>query len=110
LIALTGDQLVRATTNMQKGQVVLATGALGIVIATDSSPICMTLTMQVSVANEHITLAHSLKRVDADTAKACDYSGAEKTTDDLFVLKGSPRWEKKHQWFPAKTDEPKQHP
>src|SRR5271155_3548798 len=30
-------------------------------IATDSSPICMTLTMRVSVADEHITLAHSLK-------------------------------------------------
>ena len=29
LIALTGDQLVRVATNMQKGQVVLITGALG---------------------------------------------------------------------------------
>jgi NADPH:quinone reductase-like Zn-dependent oxidoreductase len=29
LIALTGDQLVRLTTNVQKGQVVLITGALG---------------------------------------------------------------------------------
>jgi NADPH:quinone reductase-like Zn-dependent oxidoreductase len=29
LIALTGDQLVRAATNVQKGQVVLVTGALG---------------------------------------------------------------------------------
>jgi len=29
LIALTGDQLVRLTTNLQKGQVVLVTGALG---------------------------------------------------------------------------------
>jgi hypothetical protein len=76
-------------------------------IATDSSPICMTLTIQVSVADEHITLAHSLKRVDADTAKACEYSGAEKTTEDIFVLKGSSRWEKEHQWFPAKADEPK---
>jgi NADPH:quinone reductase-like Zn-dependent oxidoreductase len=29
LIALTGDQLVRSATNVQKGQVVLITGALG---------------------------------------------------------------------------------
>lgn len=77
-------------------------------IATDSSPVCMTLTMQVSVADKHITLAHSLKRLDADQAKACKFFGAEKTTEDIFVLKGSPRWEKEHKWFPDKTDEPKQ--
>ena len=29
LISLTGDQLVRVATNVQKGQVVLITGALG---------------------------------------------------------------------------------
>jgi NADPH:quinone reductase-like Zn-dependent oxidoreductase len=28
-VALTGDQLVRLATNVQKGQVVLVTGALG---------------------------------------------------------------------------------
>jgi hypothetical protein len=79
-------------------------------IATDSSPICMTLTMQVSVADKHITLAHSLKRLEAEQAKACKFFGAEKTTEDIFVLKGSPRWEKEHQWIPDKTDQPKQHP
>ncbi len=77
-------------------------------IATDSSPICMTLTMQVSVADKHVTLVHALKRLDADKAKACTFFGAEKTTEDIFVLKGSPRWEKEHKWFPDKTDEPKQ--
>jgi NADPH:quinone reductase-like Zn-dependent oxidoreductase len=30
LVALTGDQLVRLATNVQKGQVVLVTGALGV--------------------------------------------------------------------------------
>jgi hypothetical protein len=79
-------------------------------IATDASPMCMTLTMQVSVADKHITLMHSLKRLDGDAAKACKDFGADKTTEDIFVLKGSPRWEKEHQWFPVKTDEPKQHP
>jgi hypothetical protein len=79
-------------------------------IATDSNPICMTLTMQVSVADKHITLTHSLKRLDADKAKACKDFGAEKTTEDIFVLKGSPRWEKEHKWTPDKPDEPKQHP
>jgi hypothetical protein len=77
-------------------------------IATDSSPICMSLTMQVTVADKHITLAHALKRLDKEQADACKYFGAEKTTEDIFVLKGSPRWEKEHQWFPDKTGEPKQ--
>jgi len=67
----------------------------------------MTLTMKVSVGDKHITLAHALKRLDAETAKACKFFGAEKTIEDIFVLKGSPRWEKEHEWFP-KTDEPKQ--
>jgi hypothetical protein len=79
-------------------------------IATDSSPICMTLTMQVSAADKRITLVHALKRLEADQAKACKDFGAEKTTEDIFVLKGSPRWEKEHRWFPDKADEPKQHP
>jgi hypothetical protein len=79
-------------------------------IATDSSPICMTLTMQVSVADKHITLAHSLKRLDADKAEACKFLGAEKTTEDIFVLKRSARWEKEHKWLPDNPDEPKQHP
>ena len=71
-------------------------------IATDSSPICMNLTLQVSIADKHITLVHALKRLDADKAKACKTFGAEGTVEDLFVLKGSPRWEKEHQWFPKK--------
>ena len=79
-------------------------------IATDSSPVCMNLTLQVSVADKRITLARALKRLDADKAKACKAFGAEETTEDIFVLKGSPRWEKEHQWFPDKTDQPKQYP
>ena len=78
-------------------------------IATDSSPVCMTLTMHVSVADKYIRSIHALKRLDADQAKACKDFGAEKTTEDIFVLKGSARWEKEHQWFPDKEDEPKQH-
>ena len=76
-------------------------------IATDSSPICMSLTMQVSVADKHITLTHTLKRLAAEQAKACKDFGAEKTTEDFFVIKGTPRWEKEHQWFPDRKDEPK---
>jgi hypothetical protein len=79
-------------------------------IATDSSPTCMTLTMQVSAADKHITLTHALKRLDAETAKSCKYFGAEKTTEDFFVVKGTPRWEKEHKWFPDEKDEPKQQP
>ncbi len=54
-------------------------------IATDSSPICMTLTMQVSVADRHITLTHSLKRLDDDKAEGCKFFGADQTTEDIFV-------------------------
>jgi hypothetical protein len=74
-------------------------------IATDSSPVCMNLTLQVSVADKRITLARALKRLDADKAKACKAFGAEETTEDIFVLKGSPRWEKEHQWFPRKDEQ-----
>jgi hypothetical protein len=74
-------------------------------IATDSSPICMSLTMQVSVADKHITLTQ-LKRLDAEKAEACKDFGAEKTTQDFFVLKSTPRWKKEHLWVPSK-DEPK---
>jgi hypothetical protein len=107
---------VLATADNLMGRPHVFTGYLDIIkwdddglIATDSSPICMSLTMQVSVADKHVTLTHSLKRLEADKAKACKDFGAEKTTEDIFVLKGSPRWEKEHQWFP-KPDEPKQHP
>jgi hypothetical protein len=63
-------------------------------IATDSSPVCMALTMQVSVADKHVTLAHAPKKLDADKAKACKFFGAEKSAEDLFVLKGSPAGKK----------------
>jgi hypothetical protein len=79
-------------------------------IATDSTPICMTLTMQVSPADKHITLARALKRLDAEQAQACKFFGAEKSIEDIFVLKGSPRWEKEHQWFPDKAGQSKQQP
>jgi hypothetical protein len=71
-------------------------------IATDSSPICMTLTMQVSAGDKHVTLMHSMKKLAADQAKACKFFGASESAEDLFVLKGSPRWEKEHEWIPKK--------
>jgi hypothetical protein len=72
-------------------------------IATDSSPICMTLTMQVSAGDKHVVLMHSMKKLAADQAKACKYFGANESAEDLFVLKGSPRWEKEHEWLPKKN-------
>ncbi|HET6932589.1 MAG TPA: hypothetical protein VFI45_19850 [Candidatus Acidoferrum sp.] len=108
---------VLATAENLMGRPHVFTSYLGVIkwdddglIATDSSPICMTLTMQVSFADKHITLAHSLKRLDADKAEACKFFGAEKTTEDIFVIKGSARWEKEHKWLPEKEVEPKQHP
>src|ERR1700682_2545046 len=53
-------------------------------IATDSSPICMTLTMQVSVADKHITLAHSLKRLDPDKAEALQFFGGGENNENMF--------------------------
>jgi hypothetical protein len=77
-------------------------------IATDSSPICMALTLQITVADKHITLMHSLKRLEKEQAGACKDFGADKSTEDVFVLKGSPRWEKEHRWIPEKSDKPTQ--
>ena len=84
---------VLATANNLMGRPHVFTSYLDIIkwdddglIATDSSPICMTLTTQVSVADKHIALAHSLKRLDADKAEACKFFVSEKTTEDTFVL------------------------
>jgi hypothetical protein len=46
--------------------------------------------MQISFADEYVTLVHAVKRLGADQAKARKDFGAEKTTEDIFVLKGSP--------------------
>lgn len=103
---------VIATADNLKGRPHVFTSYLDVIkwdddglIATDSSPVCMNLTMQVSIADKHITLARALKRLDTDKAKACKAFGAEKTTEDIFVLKGSPRWEKEHQWFPRRDEQ-----
>src|SRR5258708_17644935 len=65
-------------------------------IATDSSPICMTLTMQVSVAEKHITLSHSLKRLDADKAEACKFFWRGENHRRYFCAKGFASLEKEH--------------
>lgn len=72
------------------------------IIATDSSGICMTVTVQISFADKRITSTHAVKQLDDETKKACKFFGAEKTEEDIFVLKGSARWSKEHSLFPQK--------
>jgi len=66
------------------------------IVASDSSGICMTVTVQISFAEKHISSTHSAKQLNDKTKEACKYFGAEKTEEDIFVLRGSERWAKEH--------------
>jgi hypothetical protein len=72
------------------------------IIARDSSKICMTVTMQITFAEKRISSTHSIKRLDDEKKKACNFLGADKTEEDIFVLKGSERWNKEHSFLPQK--------
>jgi hypothetical protein len=72
------------------------------IIASDSSGICMTVALQVSFAEQRVSATHSMKQLNDKTKEACNYFGAQKTEEEIFVLKGSPRWTKEHALFPEK--------
>jgi hypothetical protein len=63
-------------------------------VASDSSGICMTVTVQISFAEKRISSTHSAKQLNDKMQQACKYFGAEKPEEDIFVLKGSERWVK----------------
>jgi hypothetical protein len=66
------------------------------IIVSDSSGICMTVTVQISFAEKRISSTHSAKQLNDKTKEACKFFGAEKTEEEIFVLKGSERWTKEH--------------
>jgi hypothetical protein len=66
------------------------------IIASDSSGICMTVAVQISFAEKRISATHSAKQLNEKTKEACKHFGAEKTEEDIFVLRGSARWTKEH--------------
>lgn len=66
------------------------------IIASDSSGICMTVAVQIVFAEKRVSATHSAKQLNDKTKEACKYFGAEKTEEDIFVLKGSERWTKEH--------------
>lgn len=72
-------------------------------VVSDSSGICMTVTVQISFAEKRISSTHSAKQLNDKTKEACKYFGAEKTEEDIFVLKGSERWNKEHSLIPEKS-------
>jgi hypothetical protein len=72
------------------------------IVATDSSGVCMTVTMQITFAEKRISATHSMKRLDDEKKKACNFLGAEKTQEEIFVLRGSERWNKEHSFLPEK--------
>lgn len=73
------------------------------IIATDSSGICMTATMQISFADKHISSTHAVKQLDEKTNEACKFFQAGETEEDIFILKGSERWRKEHTLLPQKS-------
>jgi hypothetical protein len=62
----------------------------------------MTVTLQISFAEKRISSTHSMKQLDDKTKGACNFFGADKTQEDIFVLKGSERWNKEHSFLPEK--------
>jgi hypothetical protein len=63
------------------------------IIASSSSGICMTRTMLISFADKSISDTHSEKVLDKDKKGACAFFGASGTEIDVFVVKGSDKWE-----------------
>ncbi len=74
------------------------------IIATSSSGTCMTVTMLVGFAERSISSTHSMKQLDDEQKKACKFFGAEKTEEDVFVVKGSERWNKEHTFLPKPSE------
>jgi hypothetical protein len=64
-----------------------------------SDAVCMTQTAVVTFADKTITSTLSMKQLNEQQKKACNFLGAEKTETWSFVLRGSERWEKEYvQW------------
>jgi hypothetical protein len=74
------------------------------IVATDSSGTCMTVTMQISFADKRISSTHSVKQLDDKMKESCKFFQADKTEEDIFVLKGSERWNKEHSFLPQKSE------
>jgi len=74
------------------------------IVATSSSGTCMTITMLISFAEKSISSTHSMKQLDDKTKEACKFFGAEKTEEDVFVVRGSERWNKEHSFLPEKSE------
>lgn len=72
------------------------------IIATDTSGTCMTVTLQISLADKRISSTHAVKRLDQEAKEACKFFQADKTEEDIFVLKGSERWRKEHSFIPPR--------
>ena len=66
------------------------------ILATNSSGLCMTLNMQIVFAEKRISSTHSMKQLPDEQKKACNFFGAKQTEEDIFIVKGSERWNKEH--------------
>jgi len=73
------------------------------IIARDSSGVCMTVTMQITFAEKRMSSTHSMKQLDDEQKQACNFFGADKTEEEIFILKGSERWNKEHSFIPQKS-------
>ena len=70
------------------------------IIATDSSGICTTTTIQIAFAEKRISSTHSMKQLDDKTREGCKFFEANKTQEESFVLRGSERWVKERSTVP----------
>jgi hypothetical protein len=106
-----GKMCVEATAEYYMGHPHVSVNYLDVIkwdkdgiIATDASGSCMTVTLQVSFADRRISSTHAVKQLDEETRKACKSFGAGETEEDIFVLKGSERWNKEHSFLPQKSE------
>jgi hypothetical protein len=107
----TGMSCVEATADLYMGHPHVSLNYFQVIkwdkdgiIAGDSSGICMTVTMQITFAEKRISSTHSLKQLDDKVKQSCAFFGADKTQEDIFVLKGSERRNREHSFLPQKPE------
>ena len=74
------------------------------IIATSDTGVCMSVLLQIVFAERSMSATHTMKQLEDKTKESCKFFGADKTQIDIFVVKGSPRWEKEHTFLPAKPE------
>jgi hypothetical protein len=98
-----GMLCVEATAEYSKGHPHVALNYFAVskwdkdgIIATNSSPICMAVTLQISFTDKRVSVTHSAKELDEENKGACKLFSGSTAQEDVFVLRGSARWNREH--------------